>query len=153
MTVTATETRRLTTPAASDKNWRANAACQYGDRDLHFPIANTPGWRKQTQEAKKVCGGCPVREACLEWALKTGQTAGVWGGKSARQRKEMHRSRPTYLDRCLSQRAWIEKQLARGVSQNEIARQLGVNKTAMSKAVSLFNAEREQAAAVQGVTV
>jgi WhiB family redox-sensing transcriptional regulator len=148
-----TATGRATESAAPDTNWRTNAACQYVDTDLHFPIANTPGWRKQTQEAKQVCGGCPVREVCLEWALKTGQTAGVWGGKSARQRKEMHRPKATYLDKCLSQQAWIEKQIARGVSQNEIARRLGVNKTAMSKAVQQFTAEREQAAAAQGVTV
>jgi WhiB family redox-sensing transcriptional regulator len=150
---TATATRRVTTLAAPDKDWRARAACQYVDPDLHFPKANAPGARKQIAEAKRVCAGCPVREACLEWALVTGQTAGVWGGKSPRQRKEMHRPRATSLDKCLSQRAWIEKQIDRGIAQHAIARQLRVDKTAVSKAVRLINAEREQAAAAQGVTV
>lgn len=153
MTATATEMRRLTTVAAPDKDWRARAACQYVDPDLHFPTTNTPGGRAQLAEAKRVCGGCLVRQPCLEWALKTGQTTGVWGGKSPRQRKEMRRPRETSFTFCLSQRAWIEKQLAHGASQNDIARQLRVDKTAVSKAVRLFNAEREQAAAAQGVTV
>jgi WhiB family redox-sensing transcriptional regulator len=140
-------------PAAPDTDWRTSAACRYVDPDLHFPEFTKPGSRKHFDEAKRVCAGCPVKQACLEWALATGETAGVWGGKSPRERKGMSRPRATYLDRCLSQQAWIEKQLARGVSQNEIARQLGVNKTAMSQAVQQFNAEREQAAAAQGVTV
>jgi WhiB family redox-sensing transcriptional regulator len=153
MTATATATRRVTTLAAPDKDWRARAACQYVDPDLHFPESTKSGSRKHFDEAKRVCAACPVKQACLEWALATGQTAGVWGGKSPRERKGMGRPRATYLDKCLSQQAWIEKQIARGVSQNAIARQLGVNKTAMSQAVRQFNVEREQAAAAQGVTV
>lgn len=153
MTVTATETRRLTTLAAPDIDWRDNAACQYVDPDLHFPITNTPSGLAQLDDAKRICAGCPVRETCLEWALTTGETTGVWGGLSERERRGLRRPRATSLDKCLSERSWIEKQLARQVSQNEIARQLGVDKTAVWKAVRLINAEREQAAGVQGVTV
>jgi WhiB family redox-sensing transcriptional regulator len=153
MTATATATRRVTTLAAPDTDWRASAACRYVDPDLHFPIAHTPGWLEQIDDAKQVCAGCPVRKACLEWALKTGQSAGVWGGLSERERKGLRRPRATSLDKCLSQRAWIEKQLDAGVTQKSIAGQLGVDKTAVSKAVRLFSAEREQAAAAQGVTV
>ncbi|MGH8885955.1 MAG: WhiB family transcriptional regulator, partial [Egibacteraceae bacterium] len=29
-----------------------------------------------------VCATCPVPGQCLEWALETGQDAGVWGGKA-----------------------------------------------------------------------
>jgi WhiB family redox-sensing transcriptional regulator len=151
MTATATETRRHVSPAAPDTNWRESAACRYVDPDLHFPKANTPDGLKQLKDAKRVCAGCPAREACLEWALSTGQTAGVWGGMSERQRKGMRRPRETSLDKCLSQRVWIEKQIARGASQNDIARQLRVDKTVVSKAVRLFNAEREQAASALGV--
>lgn len=45
-------------------------------------------------EAIEICqtGGvgkspCPVREACLQFALSTGQTNGVWGGLSEDQRR------------------------------------------------------------------
>jgi WhiB family redox-sensing transcriptional regulator len=140
-------------PAAPDTDWRTNAACRYVDRDLHFPKANTPGGRAQMDRAKRVCGGCLVREVCLEWALDTGQNDGVWGGKSPRQRREMRRPKETSFTFCLSRRAWIEKQLAAGTSQNEIARRLRVDKNTVAKAVRQFNAERGQAAAAQGVTV
>lgn len=43
-------------------------------------------------EAKKVCGICPEREACLAWALSTDQSYGVWGGKTERERRIMRRS-------------------------------------------------------------
>lgn len=31
------------------------------------------------REAKKICWHCPVRQACLEFGLRTG-SVGVWGG-------------------------------------------------------------------------
>jgi WhiB family redox-sensing transcriptional regulator len=138
---------------APNTDWRASAACRYVDPDLHFPTAHASGWLAQIEEAKQVCRGCPVREACLEWALKTGQSAGVWGGLSERERKGLRRPKATSLDKCLSQQAWIEKQLDAGVTQKAIAGQLGVDKTAVSKAIRLINAGRKQAAAAQGVTV
>ena len=39
--------------------------------------------------AKAVCAGCPVREACLEFALANDERWGVWGGTSERQRRAM----------------------------------------------------------------
>jgi WhiB family redox-sensing transcriptional regulator len=39
--------------------------------------------------AKAVCAGCPVREACLEFALANAERWGVWGGTSERQRRAM----------------------------------------------------------------
>lgn len=45
-------------------------------------------------EAKGVCGRCPVREACLEWALTTGQNPdGVWGGLTQDERARVIRRR------------------------------------------------------------
>ena len=39
--------------------------------------------------AKAVCAGCPVRQACLEFALANDERWGVWGGTSERQRRAM----------------------------------------------------------------
>lgn len=41
--------------------------------------------------AKKICDDCPVREACLEWAIANHEDHGVWGGASERQRREIRR--------------------------------------------------------------
>ncbi len=64
-------------------SWRAHAACADSDPRLFFPAATT-GWAEtvaQTGRARKVCSGCPVRAACLDWAMSTGQRSGVWGGR------------------------------------------------------------------------
>ncbi|MFG2313338.1 WhiB family transcriptional regulator [Streptomyces sp. NPDC048566] len=74
-------------------NWRESAACRSVDPDLFFPIGNTGPALLQIQEAKAVCQGCPVREACLDWALESGQGVGVWGGTSETERRSLARRR------------------------------------------------------------
>jgi WhiB family redox-sensing transcriptional regulator len=79
------------------ENWRDAAACRSVDPDLFFPVGTTGPALLQIHEAKAVCRGCPVRDACLQWALDTGQTIGVWGGTSENERRALKRrmaSRP-----------------------------------------------------------
>ncbi|GAA4888653.1 hypothetical protein GCM10023237_02480 [Streptomyces coeruleoprunus] len=45
----------------------------------------------QAEEAKRVCGRCPVRDQCLRWALDTGQDHGVWGGTGEDERRTIRR--------------------------------------------------------------
>ncbi|MFJ6728729.1 MULTISPECIES: WhiB family transcriptional regulator [unclassified Streptomyces] len=75
----------------STDDWRQQAACRHEDPELFFPIGTSGPSLLQTQQAKAVCGGCPVRESCLEWALETDQTLGVWGGTSENERRAMRR--------------------------------------------------------------
>ena len=39
-------------------------------------------------EAKKICSACPIQAMCLDWATQT-QDAGVWGGFTADERKNL----------------------------------------------------------------
>ena len=39
--------------------------------------------------AKKFCGECPVRQQCLEYALKVNEQYGVWGGLTAKERQAL----------------------------------------------------------------
>jgi hypothetical protein len=41
--------------------------------------------------AKQVCQACPVREACLQWAVDHDERYGVWGGLSERERRQLRR--------------------------------------------------------------
>ncbi|MEU5091763.1 WhiB family transcriptional regulator [Streptomyces sp. NPDC021356] len=75
------------------ENWREHAACRHEDPDLFFPIGTTGPALVQTEQAKAVCHRCPVREQCLEWALETEQTLGVWGGTSENERRGLRRRR------------------------------------------------------------
>jgi len=73
--------------------WTDHAAC--GDRrdDLFFPVGTTGPAVDQIRSAKAICAGCPVREACLEWALDTYQDAGIWGGLTEEERRAIRRQR------------------------------------------------------------
>ena len=72
-------------------DWRHEAACRDEDPELFFPIGNTGPALMQIEEAKAVCRRCPVVEACLTWALESGQDAGVWGGLSEDERRALRR--------------------------------------------------------------
>ncbi|MFI2507678.1 WhiB family transcriptional regulator [Streptomyces sp. NPDC018972] len=72
-------------------NWRERAACRTEDPDLFFPIGTSGPALMQTEQAKAVCRRCPVREQCLQWALDTGQSIGVWGGTSETERRALKR--------------------------------------------------------------
>lgn len=41
--------------------------------------------------AKGLCQRCPVRLKCLEYALRTNQRHGVWGGLSVQERRKIRR--------------------------------------------------------------
>jgi WhiB family transcriptional regulator, redox-sensing transcriptional regulator len=77
-------------PARSgDADWRDQAACRGIDPELFFPIGNAGPALLQIGRAKQVCARCPVRMPCLDWALDSGQEAGVWGGTSEEQRRAL----------------------------------------------------------------
>ncbi|SED89550.1 WhiB family transcriptional regulator, redox-sensing transcriptional regulator [Gordonia malaquae] len=50
--------------------------CQSGDADLWF--ADQPSL---LEEAKTLCGSCPLQAQCLELALERAEPWGVWGGE------------------------------------------------------------------------
>ncbi|MGY3200173.1 WhiB family transcriptional regulator [Streptomyces sp. TE5632] len=72
-------------------DWRTRAACRDEDPDLFFPIGTSGPALLQTEQAKAVCRRCPVREQCLDWAMDSGQSLGVWGGTSETERRALKR--------------------------------------------------------------
>jgi WhiB family transcriptional regulator, redox-sensing transcriptional regulator len=78
-------------PGWDEGGWRARAACRDEDPELFFPIGSTGPVLAQIAEAKEVCARCPVREACLDFALSTGQAYGIWGGLTEDERRSLRR--------------------------------------------------------------
>lgn len=72
-------------------SWRKGAACQAASADLFFPVGSTGPAEDLIEAAKSVCQSCPVRVACLRFALETNQEFGVWGGTSEDERKRLRR--------------------------------------------------------------
>lgn len=69
-------------------SWRQRAACRGVDPDVFYPVTD-----EDADEAKSICGVCPVRESCLEHALVNRERDGVWGGATERERRRMIRQR------------------------------------------------------------
>ncbi|MBZ3901229.1 WhiB family transcriptional regulator [Streptomyces scabiei] len=75
-------------------HWRERAACLRVDPDLFFPIGVSGPTLVQVDEAKAVCGHCPVARRCLDWALRAGGVEGVWGGTTESERRALTRRVP-----------------------------------------------------------
>lgn len=78
-------------PNAMD--WRHEAACRDVDPEIFFPVGTSGPALAQIEAAKAICETCGVREPCLEWALRTGQDSGVWGGLTEDERRALRRDR------------------------------------------------------------
>src|SRR5690606_35077092 len=72
-------------------DWRHRAARQAEGPEPFFPIGPIGPALLQIEEAKAVCRRCEVVDLCLQWALETGQDAGVWGGMSEDERRALKR--------------------------------------------------------------
>ena len=59
--------------------WRDQAAClEVVSADYDPFFADT---KDLQAEAIAICATCPVRDACLTFAVRTGQQYGIWGGQ------------------------------------------------------------------------
>ena len=84
---------RVRPPPRPAPGWRDLAACRDTDPELFFPVGDAGPALRQVARAKQICAGCTVRTPCLEWALASGQEAGVWGGTSEDERRALRRRR------------------------------------------------------------
>ncbi|MFC7716999.1 WhiB family transcriptional regulator [Nonomuraea recticatena] len=62
-------------------SWLRRGACRTSDPDLFFPPAPSP---VQEARAKAVCSGCQVLDDCRAYAVRSGETEGIWGGLTPR---------------------------------------------------------------------
>ncbi|MGH3755766.1 MAG: WhiB family transcriptional regulator [Pseudonocardiaceae bacterium] len=72
-------------------SWRLKAACLDQDPEMFFPTGTSGPALEQTAQAKAVCRHCEAAPQCLEWALRTNQQDGVWGGLSEDERRDLRR--------------------------------------------------------------
>lgn len=87
--------------SAAVPQFEERPACADADPKLFFaPYELTTATREQPSErarreekAKAICGGCPVRAQCLDWALANLERDGIWGGLSPWERRELQRRR------------------------------------------------------------
>jgi WhiB family redox-sensing transcriptional regulator len=73
-------------PETTDDQWQERALCAQTDPEAFFPEKGG-----STREAKRICMGCEVRDACLDYALAHDERFGIWGGLSERERRRLKR--------------------------------------------------------------
>ena len=71
-----------------ENDWMARGKCRDMDPAVFFPSDGVG-----VQVAQRICAECPVRVACLEYALVNRIDHGVWGGASERERRRLLRQR------------------------------------------------------------
>jgi WhiB family redox-sensing transcriptional regulator len=75
-----------------DDLWQVKAACRGPQSSVFFPPSHFE--RKDEKEsrearAKAICGSCPVRRPCLDYALRIREPHGIWGGLNEVERKQV----------------------------------------------------------------
>ena len=75
-----------------ENEWQLRAACRGPQAAVFFP----PGTFERKEDklgrefrAKDICRTCPVRRACLDYALEIREPHGIWGGLNENERKAL----------------------------------------------------------------
>jgi len=75
----------------TDHDWMQDANCK-GQGHLFYPldaegqVGMTAEAHANIQQAKALCAKCPVRELCLDYAIRNDEKHGIWGGMNRRER-------------------------------------------------------------------
>jgi WhiB family redox-sensing transcriptional regulator len=71
------------------------AACRGLPAEWWHPAIDFDGRQPSTAvaeaaaRAKAICGGCSIRQTCLEWALRHNERVGIWGGLASEERRNL----------------------------------------------------------------
>ena len=77
------------------------------------------------QEAKSICGGCPVKQKCLAWAVAN-ESFGIWGGTTPEERNAINAGKTVI---SIEERLWaaqVRADLESNLTADEIAERHGV---------------------------
>ncbi|MBT2416167.1 WhiB family transcriptional regulator [Streptomyces sp. ISL-12] len=82
-----------------DTSWQPHGAC-HGMDPWDADAVFFPGPRDHAAiaEAKELCGWCPVRRDCLNYALEHDLQDGIWGGLTEAERRPWHKGLPQRMD-------------------------------------------------------
>ena len=75
-----------------DDAWQVRAACRGPQAAVFFP---PPTFERKDEKlarearAKAICETCPVREPCLDYALRIREPHGIWGGLNEAERRQI----------------------------------------------------------------
>lgn len=78
--------------------WVQEAACAGTDQEMWWPeVMRGVEARAAERTALAICDTCPVRAACLKWAIEH-EPRGIWGGTTSRQRRLLRQALGRVVD-------------------------------------------------------
>lgn len=82
-------------PTTDEMDWQMNGECRNRGPELFFHPNGERGKARMSREtrAKEICRACDVLIQCRDYALKTGEPNGTWGGMSETEREMYHRAK------------------------------------------------------------
>lgn len=72
-------------------NFGERAVCTQVEPELFFPESMSE-WEASKDWISQICGACPLKEPCLEYALAV-KVSGVWAGTNEAERKAIRKAR------------------------------------------------------------
>lgn len=69
-----------------EQEWQERALCAQTDPEAFFPEQGG-----DPEPARRICGACPVRGQCRDYALSSGELYGIWGGLTFNERRRLRR--------------------------------------------------------------
>lgn len=75
-------------PLADEWEWQLKARCRAMDINIFFHPDDERGLarRQRVEQAKQICSSCPVIMQCADFALRSRERFGTWGGISESDR-------------------------------------------------------------------
>lgn len=70
----------------ADGSWTDKAACKGAPVEVFYPADSDVDGQVT---AKRMCFSCPVRDACLEEAMRLNDRYGVFGGLTRKERQSL----------------------------------------------------------------
>jgi WhiB family redox-sensing transcriptional regulator len=96
--------------------FKEQALCASSDPDLWFPERRyaTDSYHYRTEEsmqARAICGVCPAKPECLEYALRYSGLHGIWAGLDPTERSKLQDGKsviPFHTTLPMSHQGWVE---------------------------------------------
>ena len=105
-----------------------NPSCA-GTLDYFFPDSMHE-WEERTESLRKICGGCPHKVDCLQYALENEIEEGFWGGLTPKERSKLQPKKEN--DRNKRYRE-IQEYLKLGLTEDEIVQKLLIRKQSLKR--------------------
>ena len=98
--------------------FKEQTLCSSTDPDLWFPEPryrnDTAHYRtEESMQARAICGACPAKPECLEYALRYSGLHGIWAGLDPMQRDRLQKAKgveviPFHTTIPMVSQGWVE---------------------------------------------